>query len=115
MDLIRRGIDVNSQNVNGQTPLHCAALYGNLKLADEMLAHGGDPNARDVYGNSPLWTAVFNARGHYDIVESLVGHGADSATKNKAGRSPLYFGRQILDDQIVTLLTALRPHRGGSN
>ena len=42
----------------------------------------------DIYGNTALWTAVFNAKGENDIVELLLEQGANFNHKNKSDRTP---------------------------
>lgn len=51
-----------------------------------------------------LWTAVFNAKGKYNIVKILKESGADSFSKNEAGRSPLDFAIQINDKDLCQIL-----------
>lgn len=104
-DLLKREIDLNHQDNNGQTALHYAAVHGNFILAKDIVEFGGDPNIKDKYGNNALWTAVFNAKGKYDIVELYVEAGGIADSKNKSNRSPLDFAMQIKDDRLVDILT----------
>lgn len=96
---------MNQQDRNGQTPIHFAAAHSNVALARAIVESGADLSIKDAHGNTPLWTAVFNAKGHYDIVETLVKNGADADTKNNAGKSPLAFARQIHDERLLSLLS----------
>lgn len=105
VDLIARGINVNQKDYNGQTPLHYAAVHRRTEIVREIINGGGDVNIRDNYGNNALWTAVFNARGNYEIVKLFTDKGGDALTKNKAGRSPLDFARQIGDKKLIEILT----------
>jgi ankyrin repeat protein len=105
MDLLSRGINVNQRDKKGRTPLHYAAAHNRLSLAKEIINKGGDINIADVHGNNALWTAVFNARGNYELVELFVEKGGDSLTKNKYNRSPLDFANQINDKKLIELLT----------
>ena len=104
MDLLSREINVNQQDKNGQTPLHFAAAHHRIKLAGEIINKGGDINICDVHGNNALWTAVFNARGNYELVELFVEKGGDAVTKNKHNRSALDFAHQINDENLIQLL-----------
>ena len=63
--------NVNSQNSKGETPLHIASKYGNLK-AIKVLVSCAESNLHivDEKGNTPLHTACMH--GHYSIVELLV-------------------------------------------
>ena len=104
-ELIKRGINVNHQERNGQTPLHYSALHKNYELARCILENGGDVNIRDVHGNNALWTAVFNAKGDYKMVELFLEFGGDVYTKNKYGRSPFDFAKQIKSEALIKLLS----------
>lgn len=46
--------DMNEKDSNGSTPLHVAARFSDVELAEIFLAGGADPNAADNYGNTPL-------------------------------------------------------------
>ncbi len=103
-ELITRGIDVNHKDEQGQTPLQYAAVHKDFKTAKALVEKGADLATIDKYGNGPLWTAVFNARGNYDIVALLVANGANPNTKNKVGRSALDFATQIKENDLISLL-----------
>jgi len=103
--LISLGIDVNHQDNNGQTPLHYSAIHGDRKVAKIILENRGMLDIEDKYGNEPLWHAVFNARGKYDMVNLFMSGIPDVNHKNKNGKSPLDFARQIKDHHMVSLLT----------
>eukprot|EP01051_Picozoa_sp_SAG22_P000241 SAG22_NODE_5_length_41775_cov_111.520971_4_plen_305_part_00 len=45
-----------------RTPLHYAAIYGRLEMAEMLLAGGANPNARDKAGWQPLHYGVLNGR-----------------------------------------------------
>jgi len=103
-DLIARNINVNHKDVNSQTPLHYAANNKEIELARLILNNGGDLNIEDKYGNQPLWTAVFNAKGDYEMVKQFMGFNPDINHKNKAGKSPLDFAQQINDQELISIL-----------
>lgn len=104
-DLINRNIDLNHQDSNGQTPLHYCAQYLNIEIARLLLSKNADINVEDAYGNNPLWTAVFNARGDYRMVELFIEYNANIHHLNKAGRSSLDFAKQIDDTKLVQILS----------
>jgi ankyrin repeat protein len=60
----------------GWTGLHAAARAGHARVAQLLLAHGADPNAREAGDNTyPLhWAA---ALGHLDVVRALLDAGGD--------------------------------------
>ena len=78
----------------------------NSAMAEKILDGGGDLNVIDSDGNTPVWTAVFNARAKYGMVETLARLGAAKVAdqKNKHGRSPSDFASQIGDKTILGLL-----------
>ncbi|AOR59892.1 ankyrin repeat domain-containing protein [Pectobacterium parmentieri] len=101
---IELGIDVNHQDNNGQTPLHYAAQRRMEDVGETILMNKGDVLVADKYGNQPLWTAVFNARGDYGMVCLLLKYHAVPDHKNHYGKSPLDFSRQIKDAKIISIL-----------
>ncbi len=104
--LISRNINVNHQDIKSQTPLHYAANHKVLDIAELILNSGGSLNIEDDYGNQPVWTAVFNARGDYEIVKYFLRFNPDIRHKNRAGRSPLDFAKQINDQSLVNMLVS---------
>jgi len=56
--LLRRGALITSQDNNGQTALHWAALTGSYKCLKMLLAQAADVKIRDVDGRTPLHLAT---------------------------------------------------------
>ncbi|TRW21438.1 ankyrin repeat domain-containing protein [Flavobacterium zepuense] len=106
INLINRGIALNAQDSNGQTPLHFCALYSNYNIARAILDKGTDVNLKDNYGNTPLWTAVFNGQKSkdYGIVKLLLSHGADAHSINNVNKTPLDFARQVGYTDLIKIL-----------
>lgn len=104
LDLIDRGIDLNCQDHNGQTPLHFLGMHPNRELADRILESGGNLSVRDIYGNTPLWTAVANPKRDYDLIQVLVDHGADPASTNNVGKAPIDVAEQSQDERLKSIL-----------
>lgn len=64
--------DIDKKFQEGLNLLHFAAEYGNVKLASELLKLGIKVDTKNDHGNTPLWVAVFNARGIYELVDLLL-------------------------------------------
>ena len=79
---------VNARDSDGRAPLHWAALYGQTKVMELLLAKKADVNLLDGDGFTPLhWAATFNKR---DAVELLLANKANMNIKvEKYGWTPL--------------------------
>ena len=51
--MLRCGADVAAR-YKGRTALHCAAKAGFVQVAEELIEHGGNVNAPDERGQTPL-------------------------------------------------------------
>jgi hypothetical protein len=69
--LLTSGADPNQADRERLTPLHFAALARAERTAALLLEHGASAPAVDRYGNTPLWTAVYNYRGRGDVIALL--------------------------------------------
>ena len=52
--LISRGAKVNAIDKYGSTPLHVAAYYGKLKVAQLLMDNGAEKNIKTDYGKKPI-------------------------------------------------------------
>lgn len=117
----------------GLSPLHLAAQGGHIELLETLLTAGGDINARDERGYTPLHFAIcFGPRqfldplpdlaaaaqdvGVYrlltDVPRYLLEQGADLSARNAdQGRTPLALARSPFEDEtdrgdVIALLEA---------
>ena len=67
--LISYGADVNSQNDDGQTPLHAAVHNSDIECARLLLEHGSRLDIKDVRGRIPLLLA--RGMDHFMMVDLL--------------------------------------------
>ena len=83
--LVEQGLDVNTPDYYGRTPLYKHATLGRdtVKLLYEL---GGDIQKPDTYGSTPLHTAAGFFRPK--IVSFLIEKGADVNPKTDMGRTP---------------------------
>lgn len=68
--------------------LHQAASHGDIAQLQELLADGGDLDAQDSSGETPLTLASLG--GHLEIVQALIDRGANIQARNDGGLSPLH-------------------------
>ena len=77
--LIQKGArtDVASAKApnEGVTPLHYAAVYGDIAVARLLIGHNATVNAVESHGITPLYSAAQG--GHKEVVELLLANGAD--------------------------------------
>ncbi len=98
------GIDINSEDGNGQTPLSYAAADGCEAVVQLLLEKGADTETKDRFpGRTPLSQAVEG--GHEAVVRLLLEKGADTETKDRfSGRTPLSQAVEGGHEAVVRLL-----------
>lgn len=75
-------------NADGRTALHYAADEGDVRLVEQLLGAGADPNAQDKNGWTPLhFAAQANAAG---AVSALLRAGATTEARDTFGNTPLW-------------------------
>lgn len=109
--LLRRGAEVNDQDIFRKTALHhaCGNKAENVELVQALLDAGADKDKADGTGNTPLSIAC--AKGHVNVVKLLLDRGAlaDNSGKDK-DQTPLLeacrtaTGKAAAD--IITMLLA---------
>jgi ankyrin repeat protein len=67
--LIAAGADVNATQHGGWTPLHAAALHGNLPLVRLLLEAGAVANAKNDIGQTPA--ALAKTKNHKEVIALL--------------------------------------------
>jgi hypothetical protein len=82
------GYPVNIGDADGEeTILHWAARRGHLPIVSLALTHGGDPNQRNRWGATPLWTAAY--RGTPAVLQALIEAGGDVNVRDRDGYTVL--------------------------
>jgi ankyrin repeat protein len=107
--LIRRGADVNAQDVGHKTPLHLASSTGREETVRLLIQHRANINAHDEGYSTPLHLAISSAVvsvGYFNIVDLLLRHGADGHGKDGIGRTPFQIALSNGLSQIAELLSA---------
>ncbi|MEI8072431.1 MAG: ankyrin repeat domain-containing protein [Planctomycetota bacterium] len=75
----------HDSNLLGNTPLHAAAIWGDLDAIALLIENGGDPNAVGEYGFTPLHQAL--AQGNIDAALFLIEKGASLKLENGFGKT----------------------------
>ena len=113
--LLRRGVDVYSQDKDHGTPLHSAAFSGMLDVAKMLLDHGADVNAKDKQGRTPLHQLAqgkYNSQGRgVGVARLLVERGVDIHAQDKDHDTALHLAafsgrleiaRLLIDHSAIT-------------
>ncbi|XP_066102781.1 ankyrin repeat domain-containing protein 12 isoform X1 [Saccopteryx bilineata] len=93
---------VNKRNERGETPLHMAAIRGDVKQVKELISLGANVNVKDFAGWTPLHEAC-NV-GYYDVAKILIAAGADVNTQGLDDDTPLHDSASSGHRDIVKLL-----------
>ena len=79
---LEKGVDINSKNDTGQTPLHVSR---NKAIVMMLILNGADVNAVDEDNMSPIFSM------DVDLSKILVAAGADIHLRSNKGNTPLIF------------------------
>jgi ankyrin repeat protein len=82
------------------TPLHRAALEGNLEEVKKLVEGGADVNAKNTIGKTPLHMASGN--GHQDVVYYLLGiKGINTGATNAFGWNAIKLTKAQLSSNVT--------------
>lgn len=117
--LDRAGVDVNAQDMHGDTALTVAAREGHHEivslLVETVLHSGGDLNAPNKYGFTPLLEAAY--KGHLKaaevLTEGLLQSGGDLNAANEYGFTPLTRAAYMARWDVVAMLANALNQSGG--
>ncbi|MHC9543459.1 MAG: ankyrin repeat domain-containing protein [Vulcanimicrobiota bacterium] len=99
---ITAGINLNSKNYDGWTPLLWAADKGNSEAAALLLQHGSEINGRSFRGATPLHWA--SKKGNTTLMKLLISKGADLHAVDDNGATPLSLAIERGKDDAARLL-----------
>lgn len=87
------------------SPLHEAAVLGDLESVQLLLKAGADPNRREQQNRgTALHVAAFG--GHLEIARALLKAGAKPGLKDGEGLTPLFHAKDQAHPEVVKLLKA---------
>lgn len=113
--LLKSGIDVNTKDEEGKTPLICAVRSSHPSIIKLLLSHGADVNATDNFGR----TALFYYIRYIESAELLIKHGIDINHQDNDGNTVLHYyfnsirnnigehhyrRNTVLKEQVINLL-----------
>ena len=96
--LVSQGLNINTPNAYGRTPLYTHSTVG-APLVAVLLELGADVNLANNDGCTPLFTALANAR--VATVKLLIEHGADINHKNQAKQNALEYGLSLTSNASI--------------
>lgn len=82
-------------------PLHLAALYNRVEIAEILLQNGSDIEAKATKGVTPLFVAA--VRGNKEMVSFLIDHGADVNAVNNDGETIIEYAKpDMIENEYFT-------------
>ena len=105
--LLQLGVDVNTVNHFGQTPLMIAAMLGNEKIVDLMLKNEASIDVVDNKGLTALMLAARN--GQQQVVEFLLNNGANINVQDKHGMTALMHAASFGHQETVEIILRFSP------
>ena len=101
VELLQRGMDVNTADRTGSTLLMIASSNGDIPLLETLLANRANVNRRNQVGDTALLLAALKAR--LEVVQLLIEKGADI---NPSGWTPLHYAIFGGSREVAALLFA---------
>jgi len=96
-------LSVNDKDNSGFTSLLFASMYGTEEIAQILIEHGADVNAKDHdNGMTPLNIATIYGKDKVALV--LIKHGADVNPKTNNGLTPLHYAAAHGKDKVARTL-----------
>ena len=105
--LLSLEVNINAQNIDGETALALAAAAGTVEVVSILIDNGADVNARNINGKTALGiasTVINDLDAHVEVARVLINNGADVNVKDKHGLTPLKNAIQIGNEELAELL-----------
>ena len=101
--LVSSGVNPNTKDEQGETPLTLASLHGREEVVEYLLEKGADPNLGNDEGRTPLMAASILLSTE-SLIEILLKHGADLHAQDKGGRTAMYWALLYVNYSMVNFL-----------
>jgi ankyrin repeat protein len=98
----RAQVNIASNNPQRVMPLHSAVAARHFAIAQALLEHGAEVNAKQQEGFTPLHEAAQN--GQLEMVQLLLQHGADVDAPKDDGQTALAIAEQHGRQDVADLL-----------
>jgi ankyrin repeat protein len=102
VEALARTEQLNSADLDGETPLHAAVRGGQLGIVRAILRAGAAQSPANKQGVTPLHLAAQNDA--HGMVEALVATGANVDARDEFGCTPLYDAARRGSASVVSLL-----------
>lgn len=96
--LMDKGLEINSEDRDGYTPLYVAVQFNNEEFLDTLISLQIDNEWTEWYGASLLEKAILNK--NLSIVKTLIKSGVDINITNNRGSTPLEIALRIGASEI---------------
>jgi len=110
---VGHGIDINSKDAQGMTPLHHAAQAGYDEAITLLIQHKADAKATDKQGRTPLMLYATIENPDKTIIALLKQHGAETNAKDREGQTAADYYATSYDNRgafsDMEIQTLLRP------
>lgn len=97
------GLEIDSRDRYGRTPLHLAIENDRLTLVERLLEAGADVNATADFAGTPLHAAAWND-GDTATIRLLIEAGASVVARDDRGETPLHIASRVSDRTLVAAL-----------
>ena len=99
---------MEARNDLQETPLHFASSWGNIKIVQLLLERNLNIDASNVYGKTPLMTAIRHR--HEEVVEQLILSGAVLEARSNDQQTPLHIASSWGNIKILQLILEKNPN-----
>lgn len=100
------GVDINTVDKLGDTPLMTAADNGNARnVVKFLISKGADVNKQNKLGSTALLYAVNSEAANAYVIDDLIQAGADVNIASKTGNTPLGDAKAVGNQDIIDILT----------